>query len=183
MVPAYVGSLGISLATMVANLSAHKRGWDDRWEEFSDWAEKGQALKDELLFLVDEDTNSFNKIMEAMRLPKGSDAEKELRKQAMDAATKYAILTPFRVMETSLASMDMIQVMAEIGNPNSVTDAGVGALCARTAVIGAYLNVKINCKDFDDTIFVTDILAKAEAVMAKAIAKEEAILKITLAKI
>ena len=182
-IAAYVGSLGISLATMVANLSAHKRGWDDRWEEFSDWAEKGQALKDELLFLVDEDTNSFNKIMEAMRLPKGSDTEKELRKQAMDAATKYAILTPFRVMETSLASMDMIQVMAEIGNPNSVTDAGVGALCARTAVIGAYLNVKINCKDFDDTVFVTDILAKAEAVMAKAIAKEETILKITLDKI
>ena len=106
-----------------------------------------------------------------------------MRKQEMDAATKHAILTPFKVMETSLASMDMIQVMAEIGNPNSVTDAGVGALCARTAVIGAYLNVKINCKDFDDPVFVTDILAKAEAVMAKAIAKEEGILKITLDKI
>ena len=182
-IAAYVGSLGISLATMVANLSAHKRGWDERWEEFSNWAEQGQILKDELLFLVDEDTNSFNKIMEAMRLPKGSDSEKQTRKEAMDAATKYAILTPFRVMETSLKSMDIIQEMAEIGNPNSVTDAGVGALCARTAVIGAFLNVKINCKDFDDTEFVTDILAKGEAVMAKAIAKEEAILKITMDKI
>ena len=182
-IAAYVGSLGISLATMVANLSAHKRGWDERWEEFSDWAEQGQILKDELLFLVDEDTNSFNKIMEAMRLPKGSDAENKARKEAMDAATKYAILTPFRVMETSLKSMDIIEQMAEIGNPNSVTDAGVGALCARTAVIGAFLNVKINCMDFDDTEFVTDILAKGETVMAKAIAKEEAILKITMDKL
>lgn len=182
-ISAYVGSLGISLATMVANLSAHKRGWDERWEEFSDWADQGQILKDELLFLVDEDTNSFNKIMEAMRLPKGSETEIKARKEAMDAATKYAILTPFRVMETSLKSMDIIQKMAEIGNPNSVTDAGVGALCARTAVIGAFLNVKINCKDFDDNEFVTDILAKGEAIVAKAMAKESEILKITNEKI
>jgi len=182
-ISAYVGSLGISLATMVANLSAHKRGWDDRWEEFSDFADQGQILKGELLRLVDEDTNSFNKIMEAMRLPKGSEAEGKVRKEAMDAATKYAILIPFKVMETSLKSMDIIQQMAEIGNPNSVTDAGVGALCARTAVLGAFLNVKINCKDFDDTEFVTDILAKGEAVMAEAIAKETEILKITNDKI
>ena len=182
-ISAYVGSLGISLATMVANLSAHKRGWDARWEEFSDYADQGQILKDELLHLVDEDTNSFNKIMEAMRLPKGSEAEQKSRKDAMDAATKYAILIPFKVMETSLQSMDIIQQMAKIGNPNSVTDAGVGALCARTAVIGAFLNVKINCKDFDDTEFVTDILAKGEAVMAEAIAKETEILKITNEKI
>jgi glutamate formiminotransferase/formiminotetrahydrofolate cyclodeaminase len=182
-ISAYVGSLGISLATMVANLSAHKRGWDERWEEFSDWADQGQILKDELLFLVDEDTNSFNKIMEAMRLPKGSETEIKARKEAMDTATKYAILTPFRVMETSLKSMDIIQKMAEIGNPNSVTDAGVGALCARTAVIGAFLNVKINCKDFDDNEFVTDILAKGEAIVAKAMAKESEILKITNEKI
>ena len=182
-ISAYVGSLGISLATMVANLSAHKRGWDARWEEFSDYADQGQILKDELLHLVDEDTNSFNKIMEAMRLPKGSEAEQKVRKDAMDAATKYAILIPFKVMETSLQSMDIIQQMAKIGNPNSVTDAGVGALCARTAVIGAFLNVKINCKDFDDTEFVTDILAKGEAVMAEAIAKETEILKITNDKI
>ena len=182
-ISAYVGSLGISLATMVANLSAHKRGWDDRWEEFSDFADQGQILKDELLRLVDEDTNSFNKIMEAMRLPKASEAEQKVRKEAMDAATKYAILIPFKVMETSLKSMAIIQQMAEIGNPNSVTDAGVGALCARTAVIGAFLNVKINCKDFDDTEFVADILAKGEAVMAEAIAKETEILKITNDKI
>ena len=182
-ISAYVGSLGISLATMVANLSAHKRGWDDRWEEFSDFADQGQILKDELLRLVDEDTNSFNKIMEAMRLPKASEAEQKVRKEAMDAATKYAILIPFKVMETSLKSMAIIQQMAEIGNPNSVTDAGVGALCARTAIIGAFLNVKINCKDFDDTEFVADILAKGEAVMAEAIAKETEILKITNDKI
>ena len=182
-ISAYVGSLGISLATMVANLSAHKRGWDDRWEEFSDFADQGQILKDELLRLVDEDTNSFNKIMEAMRLPKGSEAEQSTRKEAMDSATKYAILIPFKVMETSLKSMAIIQQMAEIGNPNSVTDAGVGALCARTAIIGAFLNVKINCKDFDDTEFVADILAKGEAVMAEAIAKETEILKITNDKI
>jgi len=182
-ISAYVGSLGISLATMVANLSAHKRGWDDRWEEFSNFADEGQILKDELLRLVDEDTNSFNKIMEAMRLPKGSEAEQKVRKKAIDAATKYAILIPFKVMETSLKSMSIIQKMAEIGNPNSVTDAGVGALCARTAVMSAFLNVKINCKDFDDTEFVTDILAKGEALMTEAIAKETEILKITKDKI
>jgi len=182
-ISAYVGSLGISLATMVANLSAHKRGWDARWEEFSDYADQGQILKDELLHLVDEDTKSFNKIMEAMRLPKESKAEQKIRKKAMDAATKYAILIPFKVMETSLQSMDIIQQMAEIGNPNSITDAGVGALCARTAIIGAFLNVKINCKDFDDTEFVTDVLAKGDAVMTKAIAKETEILKITNEKI
>lgn len=182
-ISAYVGSLGISLATMVANLSAHKRGWDDRWEEFSNFADEGQILKDELLRLVDEDTNSFNKIMEAMRLPKGSETEQKVRKKAMDAATKYAILIPFKVMQTSLKSMGIIQKMAEIGNPNSVTDAGVGALCARTAVIGAFLNVKINCKDFGDTEFVTDILTKGEALMAEAIEKETEILKITMGKI
>jgi len=176
-ISAYAGTLGISLATMVANLSAHKRGWDEHWEEFSDWAEQGQILKDELLFLVNEDTNSFNKIMEAMRLPKGTDAEKKVRKQAMDTAIKYAILTPFRIMEASLKSMDVIQKMAEIGNPNSVTDAGVGALCARTAVIGAFLNVKINCKDFDDTAFITDIITKGEVLVEKAVAKEAEILE------
>lgn len=182
-ISAYAGALGISLATMVANLSAHKRGWDDRWEEFSNWADQGQAIKDQLLFLVDEDTNSFNKIMEAFRLPNGSDAEAKVRKEAINAATKYAILTPYRVMELSLESMNIIQKMAEIGNPNSVTDAGVGALCARTAVIGAFLNVKINCKDFDDTKFVDDVLAKGQAIVDKAIAKEVEILEITNSKI
>lgn len=182
-ISAYAGALGISLATMVANLSAHKRGWDERWEEFSNWADRGQAIKDQLLFLVDEDTNSFNKIMEAFRLPKGTDAETKARKEAIDAATKYAILTPFKVMELSLESMEIIQKMAEIGNPNSVTDAGVGALCARTAVIGAFLNVKINCKDFDDTEFVNDILAKGQKLVDEAMTKETEILKITNSKI
>ena len=182
-ISAYVGTLGISLASMVANLSAHKRDWDERWEEFSDWADQGQILKDELLFLVDEDTNSFNKIMESIRLPNGTETEKKARKEAIDKATKHAILTPFRVMETCLKSMNMIQKMAEIGNPNSVTDAGVGALCARTAVIGAFLNVKINCIDFDAPEFVSDILAKGEVLVAQAKEKETEILRITYERI
>lgn len=182
-ISAYVGTLGISLASMVANLSAHKRDWDERWEEFSDWADQGQILKDELLFLVDEDTKSFNKIMESIRLPDGTETEKKERKEAIDKATKHAILTPFRVMETCLKSMNMIQKMAEIGNPNSVTDAGVGALCARTAVIGAFLNVKINCIDFDAPEFVSDILAKGEVLVAQAKEKETEILRITYERI
>ena len=182
-ISAYVGVLGISLATMVANLSAHKRGWDERCEEFSDWADQGQILKDELLFLVDEDTHAFNKIMESTRLPNGTETEKKAKQEALDEATKYAILTPFQVMETCLKSMDIIQKMAQIGNPNSVTDAGVGALCARTAVIGAFLNVKINCVDFDSPKFVSEILAKGEALVVKAKEKEIEILRITNEKI
>ena len=127
-ISAYVGVLGISLATMVANLSAHKRGWDERWSEFSDWAEKGQQLKDQLLALVDEDTNAFNAIMSAFRLPKGTDDEKAARHAAIQAATQHAIDVPFKVMQLSLDTFDIIKAMAEIGNPNSVTDAGVGAL-------------------------------------------------------
>jgi glutamate formiminotransferase/formiminotetrahydrofolate cyclodeaminase len=182
-ISAYLGALGISLATMVANLSAHKRGWDERWEEFSDWADQGQILKDELLFLVDEDTHAFNKIMECARLPIGTETEKKAKQEAMNEATKYAILTPFQVMETCLKSMDIIQKMAEIGNPNSITDAGVGALCARSAVIGAFLNVKINCVDFDSPKFVSEILAKGEVLVVKAKEKEMEILRITNEKI
>jgi len=129
---------------MVANLSSHKRGWDDRWEEFSDWAEQAQILKDQLLKLVDEDTNSFNAIMDAIRLPKGTAEEKANRSQAIQDATRYAIEVPFKVMETSMQTYPIIKAMAEVGNPNSVTDAGVGALCVRAAVHGAFLNVKIN---------------------------------------
>jgi glutamate formiminotransferase/formiminotetrahydrofolate cyclodeaminase len=182
-ISAYAGAMGVSLATMVANLSSHKRGWDERWEEFSQWAEKGQKLKDELLFLVDEDTNAFNKIMDAFGLAKGNDAEKAARHLAIQDASKYAIEIPFRVMEKSLESMEVIKAMVEIGNPNSVTDAGVGALCARTAVMGAYLNVKINAGGIDDKAFVDEKILKGAEIEAKVIALEAQILKIVNDKI
>jgi glutamate formiminotransferase/formiminotetrahydrofolate cyclodeaminase len=168
-ISAYAGAMGASLATMVANLSSHKRGWDDRWEEFSDWAEKGQKIKDELLFLVDEDTESFNRIMDAFRLPKGSDAEKAARKQAIQDATKYAIQIPFRVMEVSHSAMPLIRYMVEQGNPNSVTDAGVAALCIRTAVMGAFMNVKINAGDLEEKSFVNETLARGEKLQQEVI--------------
>ena len=175
-VSAYVGVLGISLATMVANLSSHKRGWDDRWEEFSDWAEKGQKIKDHLLYLVDEDTRAFNKIMDAFAMPKGTEEEKAERKKAIQDASRYAMEIPFKVMEASFESMEIIKAMAEIGNPNSVSDAGVGALCARLAVMGAFLNVKINASGVDDKDFVEEILAKGKELEEKAIAFEKEIL-------
>ena len=182
-ISAYCGAMGAALGTMVANLSAHKRGWDDRWEEFSRWAEKGLAYKKELLRLVDEDTNAFNKIMEAFRLPKDSEADKVKRAEAIQAATKIAIETPFKVMETAYNSMEVMKAMVEFGNPNSVTDAGVGSLCARTAVIGAFLNVKINCVDCEDKAFVNDILTRGQQLVDKACALETKILEITNSKI
>jgi glutamate formiminotransferase/formiminotetrahydrofolate cyclodeaminase len=145
-VAAAVGAFGAALGTMVANLSSHKRGWDARWEEFSAWAEQGKAHHDRLLQLVDEDTAAFNALMAAFGLPKGSAAEKEARSAAIQRATLRAIEIPFAVMQEALASMAVIRAMAETGNPASVSDAAVGALCARTAVMGAYLNVKINAK-------------------------------------
>jgi glutamate formiminotransferase/formiminotetrahydrofolate cyclodeaminase len=182
-IAAYIGSLGVSLATMVANLSSHKKGWDERWEEFSNWAEKGQQFKDELLRLVDADTKAFNGIMHAMSLPKGTDEEKAIRKQEMNEATKVAIEVPFQVMKLSYDSMEVIKAMAEVGNPNSVSDAGVGALCARSAVMGAFMNVRINASGYDDASFVADVLAKGKEIEAKAKAKEEEILKIVNEKI
>lgn len=184
-ISAYVGALGISLGTMVANLSAHKPGakWEDQWEKFSEQAELGQKLKDQLVHLVDEDTNAFNKIMEAFRLPKGSEEEKAIRLLAIEDASKYAIKVPFLVMEISLESMGVIKAMAEYGNPNSVSDAGVGALCARTAVMGAYLNVKINATGLEDKAFVEDILARGAEIERKANELEQEILKITNDKI
>ncbi|HWC53971.1 MAG TPA: glutamate formimidoyltransferase [Chitinophagaceae bacterium] len=182
-IAAYIGSLGVSLGTMVANLSSHKKGWDDRWEEFSNWAEKGQQYKDELLRLVDADTKAFNDIMSAMGLPKGTDEEKKIRKQAIQDATKQAIEIPFKVMETSYASMEVIKAMAETGNPNSVSDAGVGALCARAAVIGAFMNVKINASGLDDKKFVEDIITKGKEIESKAIALETDILQVVSSKI
>jgi glutamate formiminotransferase/formiminotetrahydrofolate cyclodeaminase len=182
-ISAYVGSLGISLATMVANLSSHKKGWDDRWEEFSAWAEKGQKIKNELLRLVDADTAAFNKIMTAFSLPKSTDEEKKIRTVAIQSATKFAIEVPFKVMQLSYDSLEVIKAMAEIGNPNSVSDAGVGALCARSAVMGAFMNVRINASGYNDKTFVNDILAKGKEIEEKTIATEAAILKIVDEKI
>lgn len=182
-VAATMGAIGIALATMVANLSSHKPGWDDRWKEFSDWAEKGQHFKDELLFLVDEDTRAFNKIMDAFGMPKGNDAEKKLRDEAIQAATRYAIEIPFKVMQKSLESMVVIKAMAEIGNPNSVSDAGVGALAARSAVMGAFLNVKINASGLKDKVFVDDIMSRSLEIQSKAISLETEILAIVNTKI
>jgi glutamate formiminotransferase / formiminotetrahydrofolate cyclodeaminase len=182
-IAAYMGSLGISLATMVANLAAHKKGWDKRWKEFSDWAEKGQKIKDELLYLVDEDTNAFNKIMEAFSLPKSSEQEVKTRSEAIQNATKYATEVPLKTMILAYSSFPIIKAMAEIGNPNSISDAGVGALCTRSAVIGAYMNVRINAAELKDEAFKKEILAKAEKIKNDAIKEEEAILKIVYAVI
>src|SRR5688572_10093344 len=182
-IAAYIGSLGVSLATMVANLSSHKKGWDERWEEFSDWAEKGQQYKDELLRLVDADTKAFNGIMNAMSLPKGTDEEKAARKSAINEATKVAIEVPFQVMKLSYDSMEVIKAMAEVGNPNSVSDAGVGALCARSAVMGAFMNVRINAAGYDDKSFVSDVLAKGREIEKNAVEMENSILKIVNEKI
>jgi len=182
-IAAYVGSLGVSLATMVANLSSHKKGWDERWEEFSNWAAKGEQYKSELVRLVDADTAAFNRIMNAFGLPKGNDAEKATRTQAIQEATKYAIEIPFKVMQAAYKSLEVIKAMAEIGNPNSVSDAGVGALCARSAVMGAFMNVRINAAGYDDKAYVNDIVAKGKAIEDETIALEAAILKVVNEKI
>jgi glutamate formiminotransferase/formiminotetrahydrofolate cyclodeaminase len=182
-VSAAVGALGVSLGTMVANLSSHKRGWDDRWKEFSDVAEKGQHYKNLLLKAVDADTLAFNKIMDAFSLPKNSDEEKSIRKNAIESATIHAIKVPFQVMQYAYESMEVMKEMVINGNPNSVTDAGVGALCARTAVIGAHLNVLINAADLKENAEVKAILTEAENIKNKTIALESEILKMTLEKI
>ena len=171
-IAAYVGTLGVSLGTMVANLSAHKAGWDDQWELFSDWAVKGQAYKKQLLLLVDEDTNAFNKIIDGFRMPKDTDKEKQARALAIENATIYATEIPFKVMETAFQSMEVMQAMLKDGLQNSLSDAGVGVLCARTAVIGAYFNVRINAKDIKDRAFAANILAKAASIYEQTIAIE-----------
>ncbi len=171
-ISAYVGTLGVSLGTMVANLSAHKPGWDNRWEEFSVWAEKGQAYKNKLLALVDEDTNAFNKIIEGFRMPKGTDKEKKARAEVIEAATIYATEVPLLVMETACDSMEVMMAMAEGGLQNSLSDAGVGALCARTAVYGAYFNVRINAKDIKNRDIAESLLGKAKLIFDKTLATE-----------
>ena len=182
-ISAYVGTLGVSLGTMVANLSAHKPGWDDKWKEFSVWAEKGQAYKNQLLALVDEDTNAFNKIIEGFRMPKSTDKEKAERAKAIEKATIYATEVPLQVMETAYKSMEVMDKMAKIGLQNSLSDAGVGALCARTAVYGAYFNVRINAKDINDREVAESLLDKAQSIFKNTIALEQEIINFINEKI
>lgn len=182
-VAAYCGALGAALGTMVANLSAHKRGWDERWEEFSVWAMKGEALRQQLIALVDEDTRAFDAIMAAMQLPKGSPEQLEARKAAIREATKGAILTPLRTLELCVECMTVAKAMADSGLKASVSDAGVGALCARAGALGAYLNVRINCAGLDDEAWKKDVLAKAEAWKKKAEEEEAAVMAVVLGKV
>jgi len=175
-VSAYIGALGVSLGTMVANLSGHKRGWDDRWKEFSDWAEKGKTIQNALLQLVDEDTKAFNRIIEAFALPKKSEEEKKLREIAVQEATKNATLVPLKVMETAFSAFDLISEMVEKGNPNSISDAGVGALAVRTCIRGAFLNVRINANGLADRECAADLIARGKEIDTIAAAKEEMIL-------
>lgn len=182
-ISAYLGTLGISLGVMVANLSAHKKGWDASWEEFSDLAEKGEELRKQLLKMVDEDTSAFNKIMSAMALPKTSEKEKEVRKNELESATLNAIEVPFKVMQLSTQAMPLLKTIAENGNPNSVSDAGVGALCAKAAVFGAFLNVRINSGDLKDHPKVIKILKEGEELCSSAELLEKEILVIVNNKI
>ena len=182
-ISAYVGTLGVSLGTMVANLSAHKAGWDDKWEFYSDWAVKGQTYKNKLLQLVDEDTNAFNKIIDGFRMPKATDEEKEARKQAIEKATIYATEIPFQVMETAYNSMEVMQAMLKEGMQSSISDAGVGVLCARTAVVGAYFNVRINAKDIKDRVFAEEIIANSEVIYKKALAVEKEVIDFIFSKV
>ena len=182
-ISSYMGALGVALGTMVANLSSHKKGWDDRWKEFSDWAVKGKEIQNKLLNLVDEDTEAFNKIIAAYGLPKKTDEEKKARNNAVQAATKEAIMVPYKVMETACSGFALIREMAEHGNPNSVTDAGVGALALRSCIKGAYLNVKINATGLEDKSFAKEILEKGRDIELKAVMEEETILKIVDAAI
>ena len=182
-VAANMGALGAALSTMVANLSSHKRGWDDRWKEFSDWAEKGQAVMSELISLIDEDTAAFDRIMAAFSLPKGTDEEKAAREQAIEDATLYASQVPLRTMKASFKVFEVARAMAADGNPNSVSDAGVGALAARSAVLGAQLNVKINAVGLKDKEKAASLIAEADAIAAKAVTEEKEILDIVNSKI
>jgi len=176
-VSAYIGALGAALGTMVANLSSHKRGWDDRWKEFSGWAEKGKEIQNSLLLLVDEDTEAFNAILNAFGLPKKSEEELKVRKSAIQEATRNAALVPLKVMETAFPGFDLIREMVEKGNPASVTDAAVGALALNACIRGAFLNVRINASGLDDPKFVKDLLERAGVIVTQAIREEEEILR------
>ncbi|KGF23270.1 MAG: glutamate formimidoyltransferase [Prevotella bivia] len=182
-IAAYMGALGAALGTMVANLSSHKAGWDARWEEFSNWADKGQQIQAELLVLVDEDTEAFNRIMDAFGLPKGTDEEKALRSAAIQEATLFATQVPLHTMQASFKVFELCKAMAEEGNPNSVSDAGVGILAARAAVLGAGLNVKINASGLKDRETADKLVAEANELIQKANDAEAEIMKIVEAKI
>jgi len=182
-ISAYMGSLAAALGTMVANLSSHKPGWDARWEYFSEWADKGQAMMANLIHLVDEDTNAFNKIMAVFSMPKATDEEKAARAAAMEAATLYATQVPLQTMKASYETFGIIRAMAEEGNPNSVSDAGVGALAARAAVLGAGLNVKINAGGLKDRATADALVAEANQLIADACRQEAEILEIVNGKI
>ncbi len=182
-ISAYMGALAAALGTMVANLSAHKPGWDELWREFSDYAEQGQLLLAELLHLVDEDTEAFNRIMAALGLPKGSDEEKAARDAALEAATLYATQVPLRTMQVAVKTMPLLEAMAEKGNPASVSDAGVGALAARSAVLGAQLNVRINAAGLKDREAADRLTDEAAAIAATAVEAEGRILEIVNSKI
>ena len=182
-ISAYMGALAAALGTMVANLSSHKAGWDDRWEFFSNWAENGMGVMNELLYLVDEDTAAFNKIMDVFGMPKGTDEEKAARAEAMEAATLYATQVPLRTMKAAFKAFEVVRAMAEEGNPNSVTDAGVGALAARSAVMGACLNVKINAAGLKDRATADALVKEAEEIQAEAQKVEAEILAIVESKI
>lgn len=182
-ISAYMGALGAALGAMVANLSSHKAGWDDRWEEFSLWAEKGQALMAELLHLVDEDTEAFNRIMAVFAMPKTTDEEKAARSAALQVATLYATEVPLRTMKAAERVFEIVKAMAEQGNPNSVSDAGVGALAARSAVLGARLNVRINAAGLKDKVKAAELVGEADEIAARAVAMEQEVLKIVEEKI
>ncbi|MCC6399215.1 MAG: glutamate formimidoyltransferase [Flavobacteriales bacterium] len=182
-VAAYCGALGAALGTMVANLSAHKRGWDDRWAEFSDWAVKGEAYRQELLRLVDEDTKAYDRILAAMGLPKDTPEQAAARKDAIREATKGAILVPLRTLEVCVESMEVMKAMAEKGLKASVSDAGVGAMCARTGALGGYLNVRINCAGLDDEAWKKEVLVKADALKRRAEAMEADVMALVLDKV
>ena len=182
-ISAYMGALAAALGTMVANLSSHKAGWDDRWEFFSNWADNGMAVMNELLYLVDEDTAAFNKIMDVFGMPKSTDEEKAARAEAMEVATLYATQVPLRTMKAAYKAFEVVRAMAEEGNPNSVSDAGVGALAARSAVMGACLNVKINAAGLKDRAVADALVKEAEEIQAAAQKAEAEILAVVESKI
>ena len=182
-ISAYMGALAAALGTMVANLSSHKAGWDDRWEYFSNWADNGMAVMNELLYLVDEDTAAFNKIMDVFGMPKSTDEEKAARAEAMEVATLYATQVPLRTMKAAYKAFEVVRAMAEEGNPNSVSDAGVGALAARSAVMGACLNVKINAAGLKDRAVADALVKEAEEIQAAAQKAEAEILAVVESKI
>ncbi len=175
-VSAMMGAAGTALGTMVANLSSHKRGWDEQWEEFSEWAEEGKEIQEKLLQLIDEDTNAFNAIIKAFKMPKKTKEEALERDKAIGDATKYAIEVPFTVMKTAYKAFKLLTSMVEKGNPPSITDAGVGALAVRSCILGAFLNVKVNAKDFDDKEYVEKVLKEGQKIADDAMLMESEII-------